>query len=212
MELDSLKYIWKMMDAPPASRGNNDREILDLMQKRSDGPVARMRRNLLRESILIVLTYIPSAALYFFLFNGKLAGIGGLFILVLAIFGAYFYKKDSLLRQMQCVDRQVRSSLEQQVRTLKRYTRFYVLAGTLIIPIMFILSYGIIRWKFPPQPGSALFYRISGTALWHNPFFWLIPLAIATIGIYFANNWYVNKLYGRHIARLENLLEEINTP
>lgn len=209
MELDSLKYIWQTLEAPP-TREDSHRQILALMQRRSAGPLAKMRRNLNMELILIIALYTPTILLYFFLYQGRLAGIGWLFIGTLLLFTGYFYRKNRLLKEMQCVGCQVRSNLQRQVRTLTKYTRFYILTGTLLIPIMTLCSYAIIRWKYPPAPGAALFYQISRSPWWQNPLFLLVPLAIITVGIYYANAWYVGKLYGRHIKKLQDLLREMD--
>jgi len=209
MELDSLKYIWQRLEATPAREASRE-QILALMQKRSAGPLAKMRRNLFGECILMVITYTPAILLYFLEFRGRLSGIGWLFILILLLFLGYFYRKNRLLREMQCMGCRVRSNLEKQIRTLTKYTRFYIMTGTLIIPVMTVLSYAIIRWKFPPAPGAALFYRLSGTPWWQNPLFWIAPLAVITVGIYYANAWYVGKLYGRHIKKLQELLQEMD--
>jgi|SRR6186713_1944427 len=209
MELDSLKYIWQTLEVPPTGEDNH-RQILALMQKRSAGPLAKMRRNLYMEVALIIALYIPSILLYFLLFQGRLAGIGWLFFGILLLFTGYFYRKNRLLKEMQCVGCRVRSNLQRQVRTLTKYTRFYILTGTLLIPFMALCSYLIVRWKYPPAPGAALFHQLSRSPWWQNSLFLLIPLALITVGIYYANVWYVGKLYGRHIKKLQDLLREMD--
>ena len=208
MELDSLKYVWRSLDSKPAPDRSTE-QIRTLLQRRSKGPVAKMRRNLTGELILILVTYIPAILFYFLDFNGKLSGIAWLFIVLLVILAVYFYRKSQLLKSMQCVECNLRSSLQQQVNTLKRYTRFYVRAGTIMIPIMTILSWLIIRWKFPPAPGADLFYRISGSPWWQHPLAWIALIIPLTVGIYFVNLWYVNRLYGQHIRKLQDLLREM---
>jgi hypothetical protein len=209
MELESLKYVWHALEGKPAGGQSSEQEIITLLHKRSKGPVAKMRRNLLGELILILMTYIPTILFYLLDFGGRLSGIAWLFFLLMLLFAGYYYRKDKLLREMQCVSCQVRSNLERQVGTLKKYTRFYTLTGTGMIPVMTIFSYLIIRWKFPPPSGSSLYYQISGIPWWQSPLFWISLLAPLTIGIYYVNVWYVNKLYGRHIQKLQELLQEM---
>ena len=208
MELDSLKYVWRSLDAKPAP-DKSPEQIQALLQRRSKGPVAKMRRNLTGELILILVTYTPAILFYFLDFDGKLSGIAWLFVLLLVILAVYFYRKAQLLNTMQCAECNLLSSLQQQVNTLKRYTRFYVRAGTIMIPIMTILSWLIIRRKFPPVPGADLFYRISGSPWWQHPLIWIGLLIPVTVGIYFVNLWYVNRLYGQHIRKLQDLLREM---
>jgi hypothetical protein len=208
MELESLKYIWHSQETPEARQP--DAELLALLQKRSRGPVARMRRNLLAELILIVITYTPAILFYWIDFGGRLAGVGWLLLLTMGFYGGYFYRKNKLLQQMQCVQCEVRSNLQRQLTTLKKYVRFYLLAGTLLLPAMVILSWLIIHWQLPSVPGNALFHRLEQPQWWARPLLWLLLLVPVTIGSYYLNACYVNKLYGRHIRKLQELLQEMN--
>jgi hypothetical protein len=45
MELDTLKYIWKQATEDP-DRRQSSRQILEMLKKKSQLPVARMKRNL----------------------------------------------------------------------------------------------------------------------------------------------------------------------
>jgi amino acid transporter len=208
MELDSLKYVWRTLESVPSPQKSPE-EIHALLQRRSGGIVTRMQRNLIAELILILTTYTPAILFYFLDFEGKLSGIAWLFILLLATLAVYFYRKNQLLKAMQCAGCSLHSNLQQQINTLKKYIRFYVWSGTIMIPVMIILSWLIIRWKFPPAPGAALFYRLSGTPWWQHPLTWTALLIPVTIGMYFANSWYVHRLYGRHIRKLQELLREM---
>ncbi|MHA4809255.1 hypothetical protein ACX0G9_14180 [Flavitalea flava] len=209
MELDNLKYMWRTLEAKPGA-GPTSEQLRMLMLKRSRGPVNRMKRNLFRELLLVGITYTPAILFYLLEFGGKLSEIAGLFVIVLFLFAAYFYRKYKLLTEMECVSCQIRANLELQVGTLKKYVRFYVIAGTLMIPVLTILCFMIIRWKFPPLPGSGIFYRISSLPWRETSLLGLIVLAPLTIGIYYVNEWYVNKLYGRHIKKLQQLLQEMD--
>ena len=208
MELDSLKYVWRTLESGPAP-DKSPEDIRALLRQRSKGPVEKMRRNVKGELLLILATYTPTIVFYFLGFDGKLSGIGWLFVLLLAILAVYFYRKDQILKTMQCTGCSLRSSLQQQVNTLKKYTRFYIRAGTLMIPVMIVLSWLIIRGNFPPVPGADLFYRLSGSPWWQRPLTWMIVLIPLTIGVYFLNAWYVGRLYGRHIRKLQDLLREM---
>jgi hypothetical protein len=214
MELESLKYIWRSLETPTAPSGRvasaDQRALRALLQKRSVGLVSRMRRNLIGEGILLLVTYFPGILCYLLAFEGRLSAVSWLLGFVAAAFGAYYYRKYRLLGEMQCVTCQVRYNLARQVKTLKKYTRFYLFTGTGVIPVSFLLAYAIIRWKFP-SAGSALYYRLHPLPWWANPICWLILLIPITIGCYYLNIWYVNKLYGQHIKKLQELLQEMET-
>jgi hypothetical protein len=194
MELESLKYIWHSLEVPPA-REQDRRALLALLEKKSQAPIARMRRNLIGEGILLLVAYTPAVLIFLLGFNRRLAAVSWLFILVLVFFFAYYYRKYRLLSKMQCPTCELRSNLARQVHTLRRYTRFYLLAGTGMIPLAYIVAYFIIRWKMPAV----------------DPTPWLILLIPITIGMYYINASYVNRLYGRHIKKLQDLLQELDS-
>ena len=101
MELESLKYIWHSLEAPTGSR--QDRQaLLALLKKKSQAPVARMRRNLIGEGILLLVAYTPAILIFLLGFNGRLVAISWLFIFVLVLFFGYYYRKYRLLNKMQC--------------------------------------------------------------------------------------------------------------
>jgi hypothetical protein len=197
MELENLKQLWLTIEMRPALAKEKER-IMAILGKRSRGPVAKMRRNLFGELILVIATYIPGILYYFFGFGGRLSEIAWLLLVLMLFFSGYYYRKDRLLKEMQCVSCQVRSNLEQQVRTLRTYVRFYTLLGTIMVPVMAILSITVIYWKFPSSPG------------WKSLLPWGVVLLPVTIGSYYLNTWYVNRVYGRHIGKLNDLLEEMN--
>jgi hypothetical protein len=209
MELESLKYIWHSLEAPPAF-GQDRRALEAILQRKSQAPVARMRRNLIGEGILLLVAYTPAILCFLLGFDGRLAAISWLFVLMAAIFMAYYYRKYQLLKQMQCPTCPLKANLARQVGALKKYTRFYLLAGTGMIPLMYFLSYVIIRSKLP-NATSALYQRLHPTPWWASPFFWLILLIPMTFCIYYLNAWYINRQYGRHIKKLQELLRELDS-
>src|SRR5580658_10356251 len=96
MELESLKYIWHSLEAPPA-REQDHRALLAMLGRRSQGLIARMRRNLIGEGILLLVAYTPACLCFLIGFDGRLAAISWLFVGMAAIFFAYYYRKYQLL-------------------------------------------------------------------------------------------------------------------
>jgi len=209
MELESLKYVWHTITA--GLEGEQDRsQILAQLRKRSRGPLTKMRRNLAGELVLILLVYSTGILFYVLGFGGRLSEIAWLQFLLLLMFAGYFYRMNRLLGEMQCFSCAVRSNLERQIATLKKYTRFYIIAGTCMIPFAVVFTFLIIQWKLPHPAGSDLYYRLVGYPWWRSPRAWMIAIAPLTVGIYFVNVWYVNRLYGRHISKLQEILREMD--
>jgi hypothetical protein len=208
MELESLKYMWKNME--PSGEARDDEALRAMLEKRSHGPVARMQRNLVFELFIMVFTYTPAMLVYILGFGGRFRELAVLLALLLLFFCAYFYRKYTLLQQMQCPACDLRSNLQRQVLKLRQYIRFYTVAGTAIVPVTALLTWLILRWKTPITHGSGLYYEMVSLPWWKTYAFWLPAIAVFTIGVYFVNVCYVNHLYGRHVRKLEELVQEVN--
>ena len=68
MELDNLKAIWKEQEPLPDLQPDLQR----VLQMRSRGHIARMRRNVRIEAVAMFLSYIPCIILYLVWFDGRL--------------------------------------------------------------------------------------------------------------------------------------------
>ena len=199
MELDNLKDLWRDLDRGDTHR-DDDEQIMKILQKRSQSPIARMKRNLLLELIAVIILY-PFSIWYFLEASMGRYNEIALFLFVIGIlFVFYFYKKNQLLGQMQCVTCEVRSNLERQLVTLEKYVRFYFVFGTVLGPVAYFLTGLIVLLKYPAE-GVAERFTDSMVYI----VFVIIGLVI-TIGSYFLNRWYIKKLYGRHIEKLKALL------
>lgn len=196
MELDNLKEAWQGQTATVGKDSNE--QILSILQKKSQRPIARMRRNLLVELILIVVIYTATIIYYTATHDGRYWEIALLLLIVGLIFVLYYYRKNKLLKEMECVACEVRSNLERQVKTLEKYVRLYFIAGTVLTPLSYFTAGIIAAYRTPsgPIPGS-LKYLFIGIGL------------IITVGGYFLNKWYVNKLYGQHVRKLRQLLAQM---
>ncbi len=201
MELETLKSMWKEQDPSPEL----ETDLSALLQKKSRGPIARMRRNLRIEGLLIVITYIPTIIAYLSMFDGELRISSLIMSVVFIFFWVYYYRKNQLLKKMQCVSCEVRSNLAGQVKTLRKYVRFYVWSGTIIIIMAIILDYLVVTYSLRLRHPSWKLHQ-----WWLEPAFLLALMAPVSVGLYFMNKWYVNKLYGRHVEKLQQLLREMD--
>ena len=201
MELETLKSLWQEQDTPPAAEGSQE-ALLALLQKRSGGPIARMRRNLRKEVLVMIISYSCCIIFYLLAFDGRMSGVAWVFVGLFAFFYVYYYRKNQLLKKMQCVSCEVRSNLAGQLKTLQKYLRFYFWSSTLIVPVSLFLSFEIaIRSRQADDPHSS----------WLRIFLLLSALAaVLTVAVYFLNRWYINKLYGRHLRKLQELLREMD--
>jgi len=201
MELDNLKDLWRDLGQTEVHH-NSDEQIILMLQKRSKSPIAKMKRNLRWELIAVVILYSLPIWHFFTVHQARYWELA-LFLLVIGIFFIfYYYHKNKLLGEMQCVTCEVRSNLEKQLITLEKYVRFYFISGTILTPVAFFVAAFIVWFKSPVTGVSKSLNSIQYT--------YIIGLGIiVTILSYLLNKWYVNKLYGQHIKKLKNLLHQM---
>jgi hypothetical protein len=202
MELDHLKELWQQQE--PEKVSGNLRQFLG---KKSRGPIARMKRNLLYELIVVIITY-GLATIYFFTPAGRLDSLAWIYLILALIFIIYFIRKNKLLNEMECMACQVKSNLSRQVATLEKYVRYYLIAGTAVFPLFIVYAYFIVipeisfvRGKTNSSDGGLTFF-------WETTI-WVSATITLTIIIYYLNKWYVKKLYGKHINKLKLMLEQM---
>jgi hypothetical protein len=203
MELDNLKTIWKEQELLPGDDQEHAEMLAQLIRERSHGPIARMRRNLRFEGLLMLVTYIPTVMMYLFMFQGRLSGIGLMMTLILIFFLVYFYQKNRLLKKMQCVTCEVRSNLAQQVRVLGKYIRFYLWSGMVVKMAAFVIAYWVLEY-------SEMQAHKLQSPHWFKPVYLLVLLVPFAVGSYFLDRAYIHKLYGRHVKKLKELLREMD--
>ncbi|MGE5106127.1 MAG: hypothetical protein ACM3H8_01160 [Sphingobacteriales bacterium] len=209
MELDSLKDVWKEVGQQVVKQ-NNHEQLEEIINKSSSSPVAKMKRNLLWELVIVVVLFGAVAIYYFKAFNGKFSVIAWMYILLMALFAVYFYSKNKLLSDMQCAACMVKSNLEKQASTLERYVRFYLIAGTLMLPMVVIFLWFVLYVKLPGLFAGRQFFPSASVSLFKTDLFWLAALVVFTILMYYGNKWYIHRLYGRHIQKIKAILAEMN--
>lgn len=201
MELDDLKNIWKQEPFPR----KREEEIAAMLRGKSKSVIAKLRRNILFELYFTILT---ACLLLFFTFqvhNGALRWSLISFMILFAGYIIYYIKKVKLLGRFNITDSNVKRNLEELIHTLYGYIDFYRKSYQLVYPIYFVLilifvgiDYGLDTLMTSLSDPRMILYMI-----------FLLGILIATI--LWLTNWYLDKLYGHHLAKLKKLLEEIDT-
>src|SRR6185295_19009207 len=206
MELDDMKNIWKNKTIEAADAD----KISAMIGKQSQSPIAKMKRNLRMELLILIPSLGLGAAYHFIAFKSEYSIIGWVYALLLFLFCYYFYRKNKLLNEMQCSSCRVKSNLELQLRMLARYVRFYLVSGTAVLPILLIFLGIVLYYKKPTLVNETVLYPSATNPVWKFLFAWLVLLLVSTTIMWVLNRGYVNKLYGRHIIKLKQLLAQIN--
>jgi hypothetical protein len=168
-----------------------------------------MKRHLIAELIAVILLY-GVVILYFFIgWKGRFISVSILYFIIGTFFCIYFYKKFKLLNEIECMACQVKSNLSKQVATLDKYIRFYLLAGTAIIPLALLFFYWF-EYTYIPRGKEVFFLQPSETiSVAKSVGQLVIWIIVSTICFYYINKWYVRKLYGRHVDTLKEMLSQM---
>jgi hypothetical protein len=192
MELDDLKHIWQ--NAGEESQPSMDAEaLLRLTKQSSQNIIERLVRNIWYE--LVVSIFVVIAWFYYTLFYAEEHWrIGGLTMGIFMIASLGFYLWGLFrLKSISMADISLKESLTQLIKQFKLYIKAYTWLNILLIPFAnFLGAYLIFS---PLEDGiktSAMIAVGMAPLMW-----WLM-------------RWYINRLYGQHLTRLEGILQELN--
>lgn len=89
MELDQLKEMWS--DVGQSKTSTSEQELQTILQKKSKSPIAKMKRNLFIEMIIVVVLYTWSTIYYFMKFEGAILSVAWLMLLTGVLFMIYYF-------------------------------------------------------------------------------------------------------------------------
>ena len=201
-----MKVIWN----DRSIEGTDAKKISEMIGKQSQSPIAKMKRNLRIEVLLLAFSLGSVTVYYFIAFKGEYSIIGWVYAVLLVLFCYYFFRKNNLLNEMQCSSCRVKPNLELQLRQLERYATFYLFSGTAIVPVLFIFLGIVLYYKKPALINKTILYPSLTNPVWKFLLAWFILLSVSTAIMWVLNRGYINKLYGRHINKLKQLLAQIN--
>lgn len=203
MELDQLKQMWG--EIATDKNVSSDEEIQAMLRKKSKSPIAKMKRNLFIEMIVVVVLYSVTIADYFIRYKGAMLSIAWIMLAAFFLYMFYYIRKRKLLYEMECISCEVKSNLQLQLRTLVKYIRLYLIIGTLLFPVIMIIMsvvlffYSVEMQELPKQTPFLPFLAVVS-----------IIALLLTIPLYFLNKWYVRKLYGQHADKLKAIVNEMS--
>lgn len=203
MELDHLKELWQQQEPEKVSGS-----LRQFLGKKSHGPIAKMKRNLLYELIVVIITYGVAIIYFFTSFAGRLNSLAWIYLILTVIFIIYFIMKNKLLNEMDCMACQVKSNLSRQVDTLEKYVRNYLIVGTAVFPMFILYTYFVVIPEASFIKGNDHLSEKGLPFFWETTI-WVIATIVLTIIIYYLNKCYVKKLYGKHINKLKLMLEQM---
>lgn len=202
MQLHDFSRRWQLQ--PLAGTKAVDTVQLQELLKNRSGLVEKMRRNARVEMALTALLVMVFCLLLFK--SDKLLSVVQASFLLFVGLGQlyYYYYKLGVLRRMATVEGNVQAHLQKMCVELRRLLRFFYQASLVMGPFTLFLG-------FCYSLGTEI-VRPEGIRVNH-----LLILAgvlilfgiVLQIGVVYGTRWYVRRLYGQHLDRLEGYLHEL---
>jgi Flp pilus assembly protein TadB len=200
MELDDLRRAWKQ----PLPTTVIDSAHLQQLVKSQPGLVENMRRNAQWE---LALTILVSFGLPVFIALAKVP-IYRLYAAVMLLMSGvllfYYYQKLLLLQRMTRTDGNVHGHLQTLCEGLRTLLRFYYRLTLATGPVMLLMltGYYVGQELARPTPFRWEFIGLLIVAM-------LLLGALLQVAVIYGTRWYLQRLYGRHLDRLEASLREL---
>lgn len=209
MNLDALKQVWQEQNVGNV-KNITQQELVQILNKPSLSPVAKMKRNLKTELVFVLISFSSMVVYYYISFGWHHVFVPITYVLFAILFLFYYQYKMGLLNRMLCTSCHIKSNISLQVNTLEILVKNYLVVGTMIctaaIVFIFCIEYYLSGSAFL---NSTLLIYNKGNSVILYVITWLILILCLNQLIYWANKWYLNKLYGQHITRLKELLNQL---
>lgn len=202
MELDDLKSIWKQ--DKPGFEPKKEEEIASMIKGRSNSIISKVKRNVWFELIFTIVCGVVLGVYAITLESGALMWTTISLIILFVSYLFYYVKKLMLLNHFDPSTENLKNSLQHLLERLTMYLKFYKRSFAILYPVYFCL--GILFGALERGEMDSFLQKISQPKI----IFYLVALA----GLFFfcsvwLTNWYLKKLYGNHLTKLNELLKEL---
>ena len=209
--MDELEKIKRMLDGSGAKdrRIGSVTDIKDMIRKRSLNSIERLQRNILIELIIGSVAVIVLIAITIF-YPFRLIG---LYLMIPLIYAAlsflYFGWKYKGMRKLKVLpDKSIKTYLENMLEWINNFSIIYFRLNLVLMPFAILVA---IIIALNVKNGVDIFK--SGIFEEYNPALIIAALIIYTTVIFLISypvlKWYTGKMFGNHIARLRNSLNEL---
>ncbi|MEX1240978.1 MAG: hypothetical protein WEB30_14735 [Cyclobacteriaceae bacterium] len=201
MEIEDLKYIWNKESE--GFKPKDATELANMLKGKSSSIIMRLKRNVWFE---LIFTFIGAVGLLSYaltLPGGYLKWTSITILVLFAIYSLYYLKKLRLLNRFDVVHDDIKANLERLIYDLRGYLKFYKRSYSVLYPVFFLLGllfvaleHGASRFFDIVTKPDVYLVLIPGTALYFILSTWL-------------TSWYLKKLFGNHLEKLEALLRDL---
>jgi len=201
MEIEDLKYIWQKQNE--GFKPKDEAELATMLKRKSTSIIARLKRNVWFELIFTFLGGLALLAYALTLPGGYLKWTSISILILFSIYSIYYLKKLRLLNRFDTGNDHIKANLERLLSKLKGYLKFYKRSYSVLYPVFFVLG---LLFAAIEHGATGFFNKVT------RPEVLLILLPGAGLFFIFSTwltSWYLKKLYGNHLEKLEALLKEL---
>jgi hypothetical protein len=201
MEIEDLKYIWQKQNE--GFKPKAEAELASMLKGNSTSIISRLKRNVWLE---LTFTFLGGVALLGYaltLPDGSLKWTSISILILFVLYSFYYVKKLRLLNRFYAGNDHLKANLEFLIKNLKGYLRFYKRSYSILYPLYFCLG---LLFAAIEQGATGFLNRIMRPEI-------LVTLLAGAIVFFLCSTrltlWYLKKLYGTHLEKLEKLLKEL---
>ena len=203
MELDDLRRQWQQPETtpPPVSSA----ELGAMLAHRAGGLVEKMRRNTWYETIF-TLAMVAAVPFYAWCNWGEAMSmlLAATMLLISVLLLVNYYRQLQLLRRMEQAEAQVRMHLATLCAGLRQQLNFYYRLTIATAPYVMVMLLSFHIGKELAHPGAFHWKFILGLTASY-----VVLGAIVQVAMVYSTRWYLQRLYGQHLDRLEVSLREL---
>lgn len=203
MELDDLRRQWQQPElAAPALTPAG---LKALAAQQRGGLVDKMRRNARLEAVLNVALALGVVAVLPHLHQLLHRVLAGALLVLAAGLCYYYYRVLAVLRLLSETAGSVRGHLVQLCAGLRQLLRFYYRLTLATVPTTMLFIYGFLIGQLLANPSKHPWQLMLTTAA-----VLLVLGGIMQVAVVYTTRWYLKRLYGQHLDRLEGQLRELD--
>ncbi len=203
MEIDDLKVLWKKESERFTPK--DKAELESMLKRRSTSIVSRLKRSVWFELIFTIAGGVALLLYAITLPAGPLGAISVSVVVLFCVYSLYYFKKLQLLNEFDPANDNLLATLNRLIDSMKSYLKLYKRSYAVLYPFYFFLGLFFTALDYGTE---AFISRISRPEI--------IVALILFAAAFFAcstwlTGWYLKKLYGNHLEKLESLLNELRT-
>ncbi len=207
MELDDLRRQWQQPSPAEAPHAMDAAALATLLTRGSRSPVSRMRRNVWFEIGFVAVCLLVSGAILPFTHDAFTRTLLGWLILLCLASGIYYRRKLAVLRCLSDASGALREHMARQLSSLRGLVKLYYRTTLFSLPWTLFLSLGFFVGKALARPEPFPWGRLGMLAG-----AMLVVGALTQLGVVQVTRWYLQRLYGQHLDRLEGGLRALDEP